>query len=949
MHTARPRRRTAAWLVLAIFASLLALVGATAAPSPASAAATPTITGEPCAPGVGVTVVVDFQQIGGQGIEVGCAPGQQADGFAALTNAGFTFNESGGPVAGTICQIRSQPTAGYPSCWYSGFWGYWKSNGSEAWKWSDVGASDGPLAIDRVEGWSWTSPIPSDYSGTPMRITVDQIDELLEDPVDCSVIPQLPTFDIVSSAETLPVTIVDGKPVEVAVLTDPAADPSTATWTTATSVPLSSYSGKIRILAKGAGTACPGAMFDATYDVRAAYTPRWNAAAGTAGGPSNAIDKGDDRFKGWITGHSEYTPGGNVATSWQVPANAYGPVDSSLVVLGDRGSYTATFGAPITDGAGYDFAAFENGFASGANDFLEVAYLEVSSDGTHFVRFDSASRRTTTVAAFGTQNPAELGGLAGKDLANKGTPFDLSVLKNKPEVRSGQVDLNRITHVRLKDIQGDGNDKDSFGRPIYDPNPVTGSAGYDLTGIGVINQLDEVAPVVTLTSAPGGTVSATSASVAYTVNDATATVERQLDGGAWTPATSPVALTGLAPGLHTLKVRATDPAGNVGTATATWTVSSITLVSDAPTAVTGQPVTVTATTTAGVKGSMLFFDGATQIGKVTVKDGAASLKTAKLAVGSHAITAQYLPTATATPEGSPTFTQVVDKGATTATVTAAPTSTVFGEKTKLTAVVVANAPAVGSPKGTISFYDDGTLLGTANVSSGKASLTVGASVGSHPITAVYGGNESFASSASTPLDHQVGEATTTVAVTSSVPGAVAGQSVSLKVKVTTDAPSKAKPVGTVDLYEGAILVASKESTSGSVTFPLKPSVGTHEYSVVYRGTTGVGGSSATIEQVVAPASTTTALTTTTPTLASNKALKLTALVKVVAPGAETITGQVELRDGTTVVGTYPLVTGKASITLSGLTPGSHSYTATFTGDGSWAGSETTAPLVVTIT
>ncbi|MEO6988176.1 MAG: hypothetical protein ABI239_05955, partial [Aquihabitans sp.] len=116
-----------------------------------------------------------------------------------------------------------------------------------------------------------------------------------------------------------------------------------------------------------------------------------------------------------------------------------------------------------------------------------VAYLEVSSDGTNFVRFDTASRRATPVAAFGTQAASELGGLPGKDLAGKGTPFDLSVLANKPEVRSGTVDLDRITHVRLKDIVGDGNDLDSFGRPIYDPYPLTGSAGFDLTGIAVLN------------------------------------------------------------------------------------------------------------------------------------------------------------------------------------------------------------------------------------------------------------------------------------------------------------------------------------------------------------------------------------------------------------------------------------------------------------------------------
>lgn len=569
MRTTRPQRRTAISLALAILASVLSLVAVAAVAPAASAAADPTVAGRPCAPGVGVTVVIDYQQLGG--IEVGCAPGQQADGFAALANAGFRVNDKPGALAGTVCQIHGQPSAGYPACWYDGFWSYGKSDGTEAWKWSDTGASAGPLAVDRVEGWSWTAPIPEEYTGAPMRIAVGELDDLLLGDADCTATVQLPTFDIVDDREVLPVSLADGHPVEVAILTDPGADPATATWAEQDAVLLSGLSGKVRILARRTGDECANApTFDATYDVRAAYAPRWNSTG--AGSPSPALDKASTAFVGWATGHSQYTPGGNVNTGFQTPANAYGPIDSSLVVLGDRGSITLTFGAPITDGPGYDFAPFENGFASGALDYLEFAYVEVSSNGTDFVRFDSASRRAATVAAFGTQDPAEIGGLAGKDLSGKGTPFDLSLLKNKPEVRSGAVDLRRITHVRLKDIQGDGNDKDSFGRPIYDPNPVTGSAGYDLTGVGVINALDEVAPVVAITSAPTGTTAATDAEIAFTVDDGSATVERQLDGGAWTAASSPFTLSGLAAGAHTVTVRATDPSGNAGTASATWTV-----------------------------------------------------------------------------------------------------------------------------------------------------------------------------------------------------------------------------------------------------------------------------------------------------------------------------------------------------------------------------------------
>lgn len=629
----RSRRRLGLPLVVGLLASALSLVVAVPATPAHAADPGPTVTGDPCAPGVGVTVVIDYQQLGG-GLEVGCAPGEQASGFTALSNAGFTINESGGPVAGTVCQVEGKPAFGYPGCWFDGFWGYWKSDGAEAWQWSDVGASSGPLAIDRVEGWSWTSPIPEDYAGAPMRLDVEDLDQLLLEP-DCDAIPQLPTFDIVDADEVLPVTLADGFDVEVAVLADPDDDPDTATWTETDELALATSSGDTRVLARRAGNECPdGGTFDFTYDVRAAYAPRWNGTGD--GSPSPALDRTDPSFVGWITGHSEYTPGGNVNLSFQVPANAYGPIDSTLVVLGDRGSYTATFGAPITNGDGYDFAAFENGFSSGANDFLEVAYVEVSSNGTDFVRFDSASRRTTTVTAFGTQSPAELGGLAGKDLANKGTPFDLSVLTNKAEVRSGAVDLDRITHVRLKDIQGDGNDLDSFGRPIYDPNPVTGSAGYDLTGIGVINARDEVAPVVDITDAPSGTTDATTAEISFTVDDQTATVERRLDDGDWVPATSPIALSDLADGPHELTVRATDETGNEGSDAASWTVDAtgptvtLTEVPDDPTTVTDATIGFEVDDAAAVVDYRL--DGGEWI-----TDVATPIELADLAAGDHEV------------------------------------------------------------------------------------------------------------------------------------------------------------------------------------------------------------------------------------------------------------------------------------------------------------------------
>ena len=185
---------------------------------------------------------------------------------------------------------------------------------------------------------------------------------------------------------------------------------------------------------------------------------------------------------------AEYLPGADVsATCHQTPQHALGSYSTSVVSLGNGGSITLGFADPITDGLGDDLAVIENGFyadATGQLMFTELGYVEVSSNGTDFVRFDSASRRSDAVGGFDYQDVRELGGLAGKDGGGWGTPFDLDSLRNAPAVRSGTIDLGAITHVRIVDVVGaedypSAGDtyRDSFGRQVFDTHKGTGSGG----------------------------------------------------------------------------------------------------------------------------------------------------------------------------------------------------------------------------------------------------------------------------------------------------------------------------------------------------------------------------------------------------------------------------------------------------------------------------------------
>jgi large repetitive protein len=73
-------------------------------------------------------------------------------------------------------------------------------------------------------------------------------------------------------------------------------------------------------------------------------------------------------------------------------------------------------------------------------------------------------------------------------------------------------------------------------------------------------------------SGPNGTTSSTEAEFEFSTNDGD--LECSLDAAAFAPCESPESLTGLADGPHTFTVRATDAAGNTGTASRSWTVDT---------------------------------------------------------------------------------------------------------------------------------------------------------------------------------------------------------------------------------------------------------------------------------------------------------------------------------------------------------------------------------------
>lgn len=212
---------------------------------------------------------------------------------------------------------------------------------------------------------------------------------------------------------------------------------------------------------------------------------------------TTAISQNSNVFVAWATG-VEVVRGyiqisdpsivhmGSNKASYGVPADAIGIPDLGAVSLGDAGTAIVTFAAPITNGPGYDFAVFENG----DNTFLELAFVEVSSDGANFFRFPahSQTQTNTAIGGFGALDARNLNNLAGKYKAGYGTPFNLDEIPDNL-----LLDKSRITHVKLVDVVGsiepEYGTTDSFGNLINDPYPTPFySGGFDLTGVGVINQ-----------------------------------------------------------------------------------------------------------------------------------------------------------------------------------------------------------------------------------------------------------------------------------------------------------------------------------------------------------------------------------------------------------------------------------------------------------------------------
>jgi hypothetical protein len=225
---------------------------------------------------------------------------------------------------------------------------------------------------------------------------------------------------------------------------------------------------------------------------------------------ASGTDHYDARIRGWASEVTQLVRGpeniavtGSQPVAWGEPGQALGPADAygsqnfNVISLGDGGSITLKFPQSIGDGPGPDLAVFENAFS---DTFLELAFVEVSTNGTKFYRLPAVSltQTNTQVGGFGELDTTYLHNLAGKYRSGFGTPFDLADLAGIDDV---EFDVHHINYVRVVDVVGSIDPlygtRDSQGHLVNDPwSTEWESGGFDLDAVAYLNIPEPAAPLL---------------------------------------------------------------------------------------------------------------------------------------------------------------------------------------------------------------------------------------------------------------------------------------------------------------------------------------------------------------------------------------------------------------------------------------------------------------------
>jgi hypothetical protein len=289
--------------------------------------------------------------------------------------------------------------------------------------------------------------------------------------------------------------------------------------------------------------------------------------------------------------------------------------------------------------------------------------------------------------------------------------------------------------------------------------------------------------------------------------------------------------------------------------------STVALGSSANPSTLGAVVTFTATVSgsgATPTGTVTFKDGASTLGAVSLNGSAqAAFSTNALSAGGHSITAVYGGDANFTGNTSVPLSEVINAGgavATTTTLGVSPNPAAINTPVSLTATVAGGG---GTPTGSVSFRDNGSLIGTVAVNgSGVATLvTSSLAAGSHSVVATYNGDTTFAASTSSPTTVTIsgggaGPGATGTTLSSSENPSPFGQPVIFTASVRS---AGGTPTGTVAFMDGSLTLSTVALSGGSASLTVSSlRVGPHIITAAYIGNASFAASvSSPLQQSIA--------------------------------------------------------------------------------------------------
>jgi hypothetical protein len=414
-----------------------------------------------------------------------------------------------------------------------------------------------------------------------------------------------------------------------------------------------------------------------------------------------------------------------------------------------------------------------------------------------------------------------------------------------------------------------------------------------------------------------------------------------LGSGAINSATATFTTSTLNAGVHSITASYGGDA-NYNTATSaplSQTVDKTTPVLPTPVVSTttptlGSPVTITETVPPGVSGPVTFSDGSTPIGTAPIIGGVATITVTTLPLGSDPITASTPGDSNYNPATSPSVTITVVKAAPTVTVTSSLNPSIINQAVTFTAIAPTGAT------GTITFFDGATILGTSTLNGGQATLTTSTLiVGSHPITASYGGDTNNNSATSVPLTQVVNKVTPVIP-----PPVVSAPTTPVNTPETITETVPPGVTGTVTFSNGTTPIGTAPIVGGvaTITVPNLP-VGTNPITATTSGDANNNPATSTAT-VVTVTQVTPVLVA--PIVSSNNPPPNTP-VTITEPIPSGVSGPVSFFDGSTLLGTAPIISGQATLTVPSLPVGTNQITVTAINTAT-SGTITSPPTQVTV-